>query len=101
EAERIALSYADRLPVTVVRPPRILGPGDHENLTFFKLMKRGLRLEIGGGPRSLTLVDVEDVVDLLLRAAERTEALGQAFFVGGMKDLTLEELQDIGAQELG
>ena len=101
EAERITLSYANRLPVTVVRPPRILGPGDHENLTFFKLMKRGIRLEIGGGPRPLTLVDVEDVVDLLLRVAERPEALGQSFFVGGLKDFTLEDLQDIGAQELG
>jgi nucleoside-diphosphate-sugar epimerase len=100
EAERITLAYADRLPVTVARPPRILGPGDHENLTFFKLMKRGIRLEISGGPRPLTLVDVEDVVDLLLLLAERKEALGQAFFVGGLRDLSLEQLQDIGAREL-
>jgi nucleoside-diphosphate-sugar epimerase len=101
EAERIALSYADRLPVTVVRPPRILGPGDHENLTFFKLVKRGIRLEIGGGPRPLTLVDVEDVVDLMLVLAERDEALGQAFFVAGAQHHTLEEIQDLGARALG
>jgi nucleoside-diphosphate-sugar epimerase len=101
EAERIALAYADRLPVTVARPPRIIGPGDHENLTFFKIMKRGIRLEIGGGPRPLTMADVEDVVDLLLLLAERPEALGQAFFVASARPITLEELQDIGAQELG
>lgn len=101
ESERIVLSYADRLPVTVVRPPRILGPGDHENLTFFKLVQRGIRLEIGGGPRPLTLVDVEDVVDLMLLVAERPEALGQAFFVAGPEYLSLEALQDIGARELG
>jgi nucleoside-diphosphate-sugar epimerase len=101
ESERIVLSYADRLPVTVVRPPRILGPGDHENLTFFKLVHRGIRLEIGGGPRPLTLVDVEDVVDLMLLVAERPEALGQAFFVAGPESLSLEALQDIGARELG
>jgi nucleoside-diphosphate-sugar epimerase len=101
EAERITLSYADRLPVTIARPPRILGPGDHENLTFFKLMKRGIRLEIGGGPRPLSLIDVEDVVDLLLLLAERKEALGQAFFAAGSRYLTLEELQDVGARELG
>jgi nucleoside-diphosphate-sugar epimerase len=101
EAERIALAYADRLPVTVARPPRILGPGDHENLTFFKLVKKGIRLVIGGGPRPLTLVDVEDVVDLLLLLAERPEALGQAFFIAGPEALTMEQLQDIGARELG
>jgi nucleoside-diphosphate-sugar epimerase len=101
EAERIALSYKDRLPVTVIRPPRILGPGDHENLTFFKLVKKGIRLEIGGGPRPLTLVDVEDVVDLMLVLAERPEALGESFFVAGPQHLTMDELQDIGARELG
>ena len=101
EAERIVLSYADRLPVTVARPPRILGPGDHENLILFKLVSRGLRLELGGGPRPLTLVDVEDVVDLLLLLAERDEALGQAFFVGHPRPLTLEEMQDIAAEALG
>jgi dihydroflavonol-4-reductase len=101
EAERIAFSYADRLPVTVVRPPRIVGPGDRENLLLFRLVARGVRLELGGGPRPLTLVDVEDVVDLLLRVAERDEALGQAFFVGWPRPLTLEELQDIAAEALG
>ena len=63
--------------------------------------KAAIRLEIAGGPRPLTLVDVEDVVDLLLVLAERPEALGQAFFVGGTQNLTMEELQDIGARELG
>ncbi|HYO57539.1 NAD-dependent epimerase/dehydratase family protein [Archangium sp.] len=101
EAERIVFSYADRLPVTVARPPRIVGPGDHENLILFKLVSRGLRLELGGGPRPLTLVDVEDVVDLLLLLAERDEALGQAFFVGHPQPLTLEELQDLVAEALG
>jgi nucleoside-diphosphate-sugar epimerase len=101
EAERIAFSYADRLPVTVVRPPRIVGPGDRENLLLFKLVARGLRLELGGGPRPLTLVDVEDVVDLLLLVAERDEALGQAFFVGHPQPLTLEALQGLVAEALG
>ena len=50
EAERIAFSYADRLPVTVVRPPRIVGPGDRENLLLFKLVPRGLRLELAEAP---------------------------------------------------
>ena len=79
EAERIALGTAG-LEVTVARPPRILGPGDRENLVFFRLVKRGIRLEIEGGPRPLSVVDVDDVVELLLLLATRPEAVGQAFF---------------------
>ncbi len=101
EAERIVFAYADRLPVTVLRPPRIVGPGDHENLPLFRLVARGLRLELGGGPRPLTLVDVEDVVDLLLVLAERDEALGQAFFVGHPEPLSLERIQELAAEALG
>ncbi|AGC42990.1 hypothetical protein MYSTI_01658 [Myxococcus stipitatus DSM 14675] len=103
EAERIAFSYGDRLPVTVSRPPRILGPRDRENLTFFRLVKKGLRLELGGGPRPLTMIDVEDVVDALILQAEHPRAVGEAFFCAGPggKTLSLEGVQDLCAQALG
>lgn len=101
EAERIAFGLGGRLEVTVARPPRILGPADRENLVFFKLVKRGIRLAIGGGPRPLSVVDVDDVVDFLLVLAERPEAMGEAFFCPGPGTTTLEEIQDEGARVLG
>ena len=100
EAERIALGTAG-LEVTVARPPRILGPGDRENLVFFRLVKRGIRLEIGGGPRPLSVVDVDDVVGLLLLLAARPEAVGETFFSPGPDETTLEEIQTLGAEVLG
>jgi nucleoside-diphosphate-sugar epimerase len=100
EAERIALGTRG-LEVAVARPPRILGPGDRENLVFFRLVKRGIRLEIGGGPRPLSVVDVDDVVELLVQLAARPEAVGEAFFAPGPEDTTLEEIQEVGARELG
>lgn len=100
EAERIALGTAG-LEVTVARPPRILGPGDRENLVFFRLVKRGIRLEIGGGPRPLSVVDVDDVVECLLVLAVRPEAVGEAFFTPGPDQTSLEEIQELGARALG
>jgi dihydroflavonol-4-reductase len=101
EAERIALVQRGQLEVTVVRPPRIFGPRDRENLVFFKLIRRGMRLSIGGGPRPLSVVDVDDVVDFLILLAERPEAVGEAFFCPGPATTTLEEIQDQGALVLG
>ncbi len=101
EAERIALQPRGSLEVTVVRPPRILGPADRENLVFFKLIRRGLRLSIGGGPRPLSVVDVEVVVDLLMLLAERPEAVGEAFFCPGPETTTLEDIQDWAADAFG
>jgi dihydroflavonol-4-reductase len=101
EAERIAFAHAGRLEVTVARPPRILGPGDRENLVFFKLIRRGIRLVIGGGPRPLSVVDVDDVVGFLILLAEHPRAPGEAFFCPGPGTTTLEEIQDEGARVLG
>lgn len=100
EAERIACSFAPQLEVAVLRPCRILGPGDRENLFFFRLVRRGWRLSVTGGPRPLSLIDVEDVVALLVLLGTRAEAVGQTFFAAD-GSATLEELQEMVADALG
>ena len=100
EAERIALSFRNTFEVTVARPPRILGAGDAENLVFFRLVARGWQLVVGGGPRPLTVVDVEDAVTFLLTLAEHQAAVGEVFFLSG-PTTTLDELQTMAAAHLG
>ena len=100
EAERIAFSFNGKLEVTSCRPARIIGPGDHENLTFFKLVKKGVILRIGGAERKLSFVDVEDVVDQLLLQADRPEAVGEAFFAASDETASVQELMTIVAGEL-
>jgi nucleoside-diphosphate-sugar epimerase len=101
EAERIAFGFADRLEVTACRPSRILGPGDHENLKFFRIVKKGFVLRLGGAPRRLSMVDVEDVVTVLILQAERREAVGEAFFASSDETLTLEEFGRLAEETLG
>ena len=100
EAERIAFGYSGRLEVTSLRPARIVGPGDRENLPFFKIVHRGLKLDLLGPPRPIAFVDVDDVVELAILLAERPEAVGQAFFSSG-EALTLQQMQDLLADSLG
>jgi dihydroflavonol-4-reductase len=92
--EQIALSYAGRLEVTSIRPSRILGPLDRENLTFFRLARRGIILKIGGGPRPYSMVDVDDVVQQLLLQADKAEAKGQAFFCSSDEIVSADELME-------
>jgi nucleoside-diphosphate-sugar epimerase len=101
EAERIAFSYSKWLEVAVARPPRITGPGDRENLAFFKLVKNGFKLKIAGPSRPLSTIDVEDAVDLLILLAERKEAVGEAFFATGPDQTSLEGIQDLAARAMG
>ncbi len=101
EAERLAFGFCDRLEVTCCRPSRIVGPGDEENLTFFKVVKKGVVLKLGGVPRPISLVDVEDVVSLLVLLGDRKEAVGEAFFADAGNALPLEDFLRLIATELG
>jgi len=100
-AEEVAHGFRDRLDVAVARPPRIMGPGDRENLLFFRLVQHRVELSILGPPRRISIVDVEDAVDLLLLLAERSEAVGEAFLAPGPADVTQEELQEEISRALG
>jgi len=91
-AERIALSYADRLPVAVARPPRIMGAGDRENLLFFKLARRGWALSFGAAERPLSWIDVDDCARGFLALADRPEAAGEVFFLAAPEPTTAQGL---------
>ncbi len=99
EAERIALAFADRLPVAVARPPRIVGPGDRENLLFFRIAARGLALDLGDRP--LSFIDVDDCARGLLLLADRPEARGEAFFLASEERTTALALMTEAARALG
>ena len=101
EAERLTLTFGDRLPVTVARPPRITGPGDKENLLFFRIAARGIHLAFGSQDRPLSWVDVEDCARGMALLAERPEAVGQAFFVASPDLTSIEGLQRAVARALG
>ncbi len=100
EAERVTFLYRDRLPVTVARPPRIMGPGDRENLLFFRLAKAGWALGFDG-PRPLSWIDVDDCAQGLLLLADRPEAVGEPFFLASEERSSVQGLMVAAAEALG
>jgi nucleoside-diphosphate-sugar epimerase len=99
EAERIARSFSDRLPVAIARPPRIMGPGDRENLLFFRIARRRLSLDLGDRP--LSWIDVDDCARGFLLLADRPEAAGEAFFLASDEPTTAAGLMTEAARALG
>jgi nucleoside-diphosphate-sugar epimerase len=99
EAERIALSFADRLPVTVARPPRIVGPADRESLILFRLARA--RLALSFGDRRISWIDVDDCARGFLALAERPEAVGEPFFLASPQTTTVAQLMAEAARGFG
>ncbi len=89
-----AREEADQLgvPLTIVRPASIYGPGDRRLLKMFSGVARRRFPMIGSGNVQLHPAYVDDVVDGMLLAATRDEAIGRTYILGGAKSLSLNEL---------
>ncbi|REJ87896.1 MAG: NAD-dependent epimerase/dehydratase family protein [Planctomycetota bacterium] len=76
-AELAAAAFADRLPVTIVRPPIVFGPGDRDLWQMFRSISRTHVHPVAGYRRSrFSLIDVRDLVAALVVAAERGTRVG-------------------------
>jgi nucleoside-diphosphate-sugar epimerase len=98
DAELVAGSFADRVPITVVRPPMIYGPADREVLPFFKAVDWGM-VPLTGAPDSrLSAIYVEDCAAACICAVDATLPSLSTLFVDDGQPLTLRDrLADIEA----
>ncbi len=81
ETEKLALAWREKgLPVTIVRPGVLFGPGGrplHPSIGSF--LTGRLFVLVDGGKGLLPLVFVDHAVDAILRAAESETAAGQVY----------------------
>ena len=77
--EVAAGEFADRVPITIVRPPIVFGPGDRACLEMFLSVKRcRVHFVPGRAPRKFSLIHAADLAELLMLAAERGSRLAPA-----------------------
>ncbi len=99
--EKVALSFADRLNVVVVRPPAVYGPGDREMFTVFKTVYRRLKPYVGNRDRRIQFVHVDDL-SLGIATALLSEApSGAVYFIAEKQSYTLDEMIDIMHEATG
>lgn len=102
DGELLALRYAEGgMPVSVVRPVGIFGPGDTRFLKLFRPIAKGRFVMIGSGRSLYHLTYISDLVDGFLLAGQRPEAVGQVFTIGGARYTTLRQLVDMIATAVG
>ncbi len=81
-SEELALDYHGfgRVPVTVVRPGNVFGPGSALWVDeLVRLARRGLGLWLGDGTGDATLAYVDNVVDVIVRALGHRAAAGRIY----------------------
>jgi len=83
------------LPVVIIRPSPIYGPGDMRLLKLFKLAKMKYTLLPGKGEIFYHMVYIDDLIDAFILALEKDSAIGETFIIGGNETLSLNQLLDL------
>lgn len=95
-AERVILSYADRLVATIVRPATICGLSPRMrldlsvNLLTMQALTKG-RMTVFGGDQVRPNIHIDDMVDLYLYAIDRRLA---GVFNAGFENLSIRQIAD-------
>jgi dihydroflavonol-4-reductase len=90
-----------KLPISVVRPISMLGPGDERMLKLFRMIKKGRFIMVGDGKAFFQPAYIDDVVQGFMLCLDKEQSIGEAFIIGSDQYLPLKELVQIIADELG
>lgn len=101
ESEKISVGFVKKgLPVVIIRPTGVYGPGDRRLLKLFILIRERKFFIVGDGKTLFHPVYIDDLIDGLILAGEIPSAEGEAFIIGGERYLTLNELTELIAKTL-
>lgn len=103
EAEKAVLEFHKQngLPVVVLRPEFVYGPGDLHVLGLFQAISQGRFLLFGGGKSWLHPTYIDDVIQGLELALKYDKAIGQVYIIAAERAVTVKELSDQIAKTLG
>ena len=95
----------DRFPAVILRPPYVYGPGNHikpRESTFFARIDRGRKVVVpGDGLTFQHFVHVEDLANAFATAAQKPDAIGQAYTIAGRDAITLNGFVNTIAEVMG
>jgi len=113
-AELVAEQFADRVPITIVRPPIVFGEGDTQMRNVFRsIFRYGVHVALGVAGSHYSLIHVDDLCDSLIACAAAGKRLAPAgtaqvtnppqgyYFVAADEQPTFGELGILIGKSLG
>jgi nucleoside-diphosphate-sugar epimerase len=100
EAWVLQEARAGGLVAVAVRPADVYGPGDNRLLKLFQMIQKGSFFYLGSGTGRRHMIYIDDLLDGMIAAQERPEALGATFHLAGPAPIPLRALVELIAAEL-
>jgi len=94
-------SYAETLPLTVVRPPAVYGPRDRDILDFFRAVQRHVCPIVGSGSaQTLSLVHAHDLAAGMVDAAHHPSTEGETYHLGSTRPYAWTDVKHAATEAL-
>lgn len=84
--------FSAQIPITIVRPTAVYGPGDRGIYTFFKLINSGIMPIAGNMDMEISVIFVEDLVKAVLFTMENKDTAGETVFISDGTVYTVKEI---------
>jgi len=101
EAEKIVISFFDKLKCVIVRPPAVYGPRDYAIFEYFKSMNKGLQPLIGFDDKLISLIHVRDLVKGFVLAGESENSASNIYFISSEKFYNWRHVGELTGKLLG
>ena len=103
EAERFARRFAAErsMPLTIIRPAFVYGPGDTHALGLFRVIQDRKFFFIGAGESLLHPTYIDDLTRGFGLCVDNEAAIGQTYLLAGRRPASDREFVALIAQELG
>lgn len=101
QGEKEVLSFKNKLPITIVRPPAVYGPRDKDILFFFQTVNKGIIPLFGFKESYISLIYVKDLARGIILTAENQKSSGQVYFIADEKVYSWSEAGRIIQKSLG
>ncbi len=88
--------------IKIIRPPAVYGPREDQIYTYFKTFSKGLSTIVGDGTRpGVSMVYISDLIDGILRAAQKTDPGVHTYFITGPRIYDWNQIHNITAKVTG
>lgn len=104
DAEKLVFKYRERddLPVVIIQPTIVYGPfASTWTVNPLQQLKTGQIILPNGGEGFCNAVYIDDLINAILLAAIKDEAIGEAFLISGEQPITWRDYYGRYAQMLG
>jgi nucleoside-diphosphate-sugar epimerase len=103
EGETLAFQYHrdHGLPVVVLRPSVVYGPGSGWIEEPLRLIRKNKMFLIAGGKGTCHPCYIDNLIDAILFASEHPNAIGQGYIVGDNKPISFEKFFNLLAKIVG